>query len=168
MDGLNTLVISVIPRAEAFVWCGTSPETADGACYEANAEGLIFAALSPETASTTAALRVYAPLEGEEGDSPIRAHVGYASRVPEALRFVKAMQSLGADVVSLSIRGDEADLRTASGTRITYVLGKEEMAAGIAASAFPQLDVNDGSLMYVDLRFEGKAHFKRAVPQEAE
>ena len=159
--GLTSLLVTTLPRAEAFVWCGVAREESDGSCYSANAEGLIFAPVSAEVASTTAALRVYAPVEGQEGASPVKARIGHASRIPVALRFVKAMQILGANVVSVSFRGDEADLYTEAGTRITYVLGREEEAAGIAASVFPQLALNDGSIAYVDLRFSGKAYFKR-------
>lgn len=161
-SGLTELSITTLPRAEAFVWCGASPELADGQCYSANAEGLIFAPVAPEVASTSEALRIYAAIEGQEGDTPVKARIGYASRIPEALRFIKAMQQLGANVVSASLRTDEADLYTEAGTRITYVLGREQEAAGIAASVFPQLSLNDGSVSYVDLRFSGKAYFKRA------
>ncbi len=161
-DGLNAIRVRALPRAEAFVWCGEAPGLGDGACYSANAEGLIFAPVPPELASTTEALRVYSAIEGQEGASPVKAHIGHSSRIPEALRFVKAVQTLGADVVSIAFREDEADLYTKAGTRITYVLGREQEAAGIAASVFPQLALNDGSVQYVDLRFSGKAYFKRA------
>lgn len=155
--GLQTIAITLVPRAEAFVWCGTA-RALEHPCYSANAEGLLFA----ETATTTALLRMYGPIEGQEGESPIRGRLVHAPRVSEALRFVKAMQTLGADVAELTFREDEADLYTEAGTRITYVLGREEEAAGIAASVFPQLALNDGSIQYVDLRFSGKAYFKRA------
>ncbi len=164
--GLNTLEITTLPRAEAFVWCGASRDIVTDGCYSANAEGLIFSKISTETASTTEALKIYGAIEGQETASPIKAHIVYASRIPEALRFVKAMQSLGADIVSISFREDEADLRTSAGTRITYVLGREQEAAGIAASVFPQLQLNDGSINYVDLRFSGKAYFKRTGEAE--
>lgn len=159
--GLDTLAVSTIGRAEAYVWCGSARDLLADTCYSANAEGLIFAPVPPETASTTEALRVYGPLVAQQGDSPVRARIESAPRIPEALRFVKAMRTLGADVNALSFRGDEADLYTEAGTRITYVLGREEEAAGIAASVFPQLSLNDGSIQYVDLRFAGKAYFKR-------
>lgn len=159
-SGLTTLSISTVIRAEAYVWCGLSRDTA-GACFSANAEGLIYAPVPPETSSTTEALRVYAPIVGQQGESPVRARIENAAQIPGSLRFVKAMHTLGADVSALAFRGDEADLYTTGGTRITYVLGREEEAAGIAASAFPQLSLNDGSVQYVDLRFPGKAYFKR-------
>lgn len=166
--GLNVLSLTTQPRAEAFVWCGASPELSDGQCYSANAEGLIFAPVPLEVSSTSEALRIYAAIEGQEGATPVTARISNASRIPEALRFIKAIQTLGASVVSVSFRADEADLYTEAGTRITYVLGREQEAAGIAASVFPQLSLNDGSVSYVDLRFSGKAYFKRAneVPSE--
>ena len=168
-SGLNTLAVTTLPRAEAFLWCGVSFDASAGPCYSANAEGLIFAPVTPDIASTSEALRIYAAIEGQEGESPVTAHIGYASRIPEALRFVKAMQMLGARIDRVAFRDDEADLYTDAGTRITYVLGREQEAAGIAASVFPQLSLNDGSIRYVDLRFSGKAYFKRAeetVPEE--
>ncbi len=160
-DGLTALSLRTLPRAEAFVWCGTAPDLFTGTCYSANAEGLIFGQ-APDAATRAQPLRIYAPILGQEGDTPLRARIEYAASIPEALRFTKALQTLGADIVSLSIRGDEADLRTEGGTRITYVLGREQEAAGIAASVFPRLSLNDGSIQYVDLRFPGKAYFKRA------
>src|SRR5262249_52105520 len=86
---------------------------------------------------------------------------GEASMIPNALEFVKAIKSLGVPIVSLVIRGDEADLYAQSGTRITYVLGTEQTTATIAASAFPSLNLNDGSLEYIDLRFGDKVYFKK-------
>gem|GEM_PF-415067 len=160
-NGLNTLKVTTLPRAEAFLWCGAAPDMSDGRCYSANAEGLIFALTAPETGTTSEALKIYSEIEGQEGESPIKARISYASRIPEVLRFIKAIQTLGANVVSIALRGDEADLYTESGTRITYVLGRELEAAGTAASVFPQLSLNDGSIQYVDLRFGGKAYFKR-------
>jgi len=154
--GLTTLSVTLVPRAEAFLWCGQA-RSLESPCYSTNAEGLIFA----EAASSTELLRVYGPVEGQEGLTPIRARLSHAPRIPEALRFIKAMQTLGADVGEVAFREDEADLYTEADTRITYVLGKEEEAAGVAASVFPQLSLNDGSIQYVDLRFSGKAYFKR-------
>jgi hypothetical protein len=70
-------------------------------------------------------------------------------------------------VVAFVIRGDEADLYAQSGTRITYVLGREEVTTQVAESAFPSLNLDDGSLEYVDLRFEGKAYFKKVGSDQA-
>ena len=160
-EGLNSLSVSTLPRAEVFRWCGITPETADGTCYAANAEGLIFSIVPLEQQASTSTLKVYGPLDREPGESPIRARVAVAHRIPDVLRMIRAVESLGSNVVGLTVREDEADLYLASGTRVTYVLGREEQAAGLAASAFPQLSLNDGTLLYVDLRFDGKVYYRR-------
>ena len=173
----TSLHLKSVPRTSAFMWCGASALTPEP-CYQADAEGLVFGqvanqgALFVDAAGTGPAtstepdlgtLRIYAPLEQEPEDegTPLRAHVVGAGRLPDALRFVKAMKLLNVGIVSVEIRGDEADLYTPQGTRITYILGREVEAAALAASAFPTLKLNDGSLEYVDLRFEGKVYLKR-------
>lgn len=175
-SGFSSLSVRSVPRTSAFTWCGASalmPEP----CYNADAEGLVFAPVAgipaapfadaTTTATTTepdlSSLRIYAPLQQEEADegTPLRAHVMGAGRLPDALRFVKAMKLLNVAIVSVEIRGDEADLYTPGGTRITYILGKEVEAAALASSAFPTLSLNNGSLEYVDLRFEGKVYLKK-------
>lgn len=163
--GLTTLKVKTSSRTNAFVWCGESPALPSASCYDADAEGLIFAAHPLSVASSTATstdreLLVYGPLEGA-GESPIRAHVTYASALPGALKFIKAMRGLGADISSVTLRGDEIDLHTNAGTRITYVIGKEGEAAILAATSFPSLKLNDGSIEYIDLRFQNKVYLKR-------
>ena len=186
--GFTSISVKGVPRTSAFIWCGpTALET--GSCYEADAEGLVYAQISEtqlvafDTASTTEViaaktmpevLHIYAPLAyPEEGDgTPIRAHVVGAQQIPNILRFVKAMNLLGVRIDSVEIRADEADLYTPEGTRITYILGKEEAAAALAASSFPTLNIPSGVYLYVDLRFDGKVYVKRhageAVVEEEE
>lgn len=165
--GLTTLVLTLTPRTPVFSWCGVD-ETALGGCFSATAEGFVFAPQFDTGAPGGEILRVYAPLDRDVRDSPIRAHVIEASRIPEALRFVEALRALGIDVVSLFIRGDEADLRTASGFRITYVLGHEQDAITVATSIFPEHLRVDGEAQYVDLRFPGRAFFKREATESQE
>lgn len=161
--GLNTLTIHSVERASAFWWCGTDATVPSEQCYDTNAAGLIFQPASGFSTSSTATLRLYGTIDATTTDTfyPLGAHIQGAGTLPNALRFVKAIKGLGVNVVALSLRGDEADLYTDKHTRITYVLGKEQQAAGLAATAFPQLSVNDGSLEYVDLRFTGKVYFKK-------
>lgn len=181
--GLTSLKIGATIRASSFTWCGESVELPAPTCYEADAEGLVFReTVIPEpTASTTASssatttnglfakkaepssessLLVYGPLEGAEM-GPIRSHVTYASALPGALKFIKGMRTLGADIRSVTLRDDEIDLHTRAGTRITYVIGEEGQAAILASTAFPTINVNDGSIDYVDLRFDNKVYLKR-------
>lgn len=171
-SSLTSLSLSAVERSVAFWWCGT-PESATAAvdtCYEADAEGLIFRpALVDENASSTpsgSTLRIYANLLDATNTPqyPLRARMESLEAIPDALRFVKAMKELGVSPVSIAIRGDEADLFIPSsgrGTRITYVLGREEAAAELATAVFPTLSLTDGSVEYVDLRFSGKAYVKR-------
>jgi len=184
--GFTSIAVKNVSRTSAFMWCGESASSSTS-CYQADAEGFVFAEsglaaaakvadlMSAETAPEGVAeaapavedidmsvLRVYAPLEETEGgSSPVRAHVVGAARLPDALRFVKAVKSLGVGVVSVEIRDDEADLYTPEGTRITYILGREQQAAELAASSFPTLHIGNGGLEYVDLRFDGKVYVKR-------
>ncbi len=169
--GFTSISLKTVSRSTAFWWCGT-PENASAAnttCYEADAEGYIFRPVIAEEASTTptgSTLRIYANLaETEQGPMyPLKAHMENLDNIPDVLRFVKAMKTLGVSPVSLAVREDEADLFVPSsgrGTRITYVLGREEAAASLAAAVFPSLNLTDGSVEYVDLRFSGKAYVKR-------
>jgi len=162
----TSISVKTIERVSAFDWCGPIPDDT-APCYKSDAEGFVFASStsSPENDNATTTLktlRIYGPLtEKTTTDGPIRSHVANAAAIPNALRFERAMLSLGAIVSSLVLRSDEADLYLTSGTRITYVLGHEEQAAALAATAFPDLNLNDGSVDYVDLRFDGKVYFKK-------
>jgi hypothetical protein len=116
-----------------------------------------------DTPATAGDLRIFAPLDREvgEGISPVGARIVNHDAIPDALRFVKAIRGLNVPVSSLALRGDEADLWLSGPTRITYVLGTEEMAAQLAASVVPTLDFTNASVEYLDLRFSGKAYVKR-------
>jgi cell division septal protein FtsQ len=185
--GLDSITLKLIPRASAYMWCGTD-HAAPGPCYEADASGVIFAqatgtpALSSALVSSASSadaqaqenpassqnfipangeLAVFAPL-ATTAPSILGSAVSEAALIPPALRFARALDSLDAVAVSIQIRGDEADVYLASGTRVTYVLGQEQQAADAAAAAFPTLNLDDGSIQYVDLRFGGKAYVKKA------
>ncbi len=172
----SSLEVRTTPRAASFVWCGTTVDTPfpNGACFDADIEGLLFKAAEGTTTTSSSTepnmaqsdgsyVRVFSALDRDvaDGQSPLRAHVVSSSRIPDALKFVGAVRGLGAPVSALAIRGDEADLWIGGPTRITYVLGHEEEAAALAASALPTLKLTDGSIQYVDLRFPGKAYIKR-------
>lgn len=155
-SGFNGIEVTALPRVLAFTWCGTSVSAA-GSCYEADGEGFIFA----QSAATSSTLNIYGPLASPDSES-IGNTVAAARHVPLALQFVRSIEALGANVVSIEIRGDEADLYVGgSATRVTYVLGKEVEAAGLAASVLPTLSLTDGTIEYLDLRFPGKAYVKR-------
>lgn len=159
-EGLTTLTLTLHPRSEAFLWCAPAAEAAPLTCFRTSITGLVFAPVTELAATSSRPLLVQGPLV-DNPSSPIGATMLHAPHLPGLLRFVRAMQSLGADVESVSLREDEADLYTSGGTRITYVLGREDEAAGTAASVISQLSLNDGSILYLDLRFPDKAYFKR-------
>jgi hypothetical protein len=183
-DSLHTLSVETVARISAFLWCGAEkPLDADSRCYAADSEGLIYAYVPTvpdeiEAASTTPGvefpdiargLAVYGALVEAPTDDPVGAHVAGAARIPDALRFARALQAIGAPVASIQLRGDEADLYVVPGnTRLTYVIGREDAAYALAKASFPQLDLTGGSIDYVDLRFGGKVYYKKSAGDSAE
>jgi hypothetical protein len=187
--GLDAITLKLIPRASAYMWCGAD-HAAPGPCYETDASGVIFAQATGTLATADAApvsvastsdaasaspqnfmptngeLAVFAPL-ATTASSVLGSAVSEAALIPPALRFARALDSLDADAVSIQLRGDEADIYLASGTRVTYVLGQEQAAADAAAAAFPTLNLTDGSIQYVDLRFGGRAYVKKTGDESA-
>lgn len=164
-SGLTGITVVSSPRATAFLWCGVAKTDASGDCYEVDTDGLIFSKVDPVADSTALSkfMHVYASFDGDSLN-PLRAHVAYASALPNALRLAKALKTLQANITELVLRGDEADFYTSGGTRITYVIGREEATATLAASVFPTLHLNDGAVDYVDLRFEGKVYLRKQTP----
>lgn len=172
--GVDSIHVQAISRVRAFEWCGTHPDSAS-ACYQADAEGYLFApslqAGSPDgaIATSTPTLRVYGPISGAEADSvaPLRARLTDTFAISPALRVQRVVTSLRAEVASLYIRKDEADMTLVGGTRITYLLGEEERAAQMIVVAAGQLTLTDGSVEYVDVRFKDRIYLKRAGASEA-
>lgn len=173
---LTSIKLSGTPRAGSFIWCGTTIDAPypDGECFETDAEGFVFKpaqvststvvlSTGSSTPATSGDLRIFSPLDRElaEGESPVGLRVTRAGDIPNALRFVKAVRGLGVPVSALGLRNDEADLWLSGPTRVTYVLGREEEAAQLAASVIPTLSLTDGTIQYLDLRFRGKAYVKR-------
>ncbi|MBU0750367.1 hypothetical protein KKH15_02520 [Patescibacteria group bacterium] len=161
-SSFSSLHISMVPRISAFIWCGERIDepTENGVCFDTDAEGLVFK-MTEQGAVASSTLKIFAPLQGDITETPLRSRVIGAEHIPNALRLVKAVRSLGVSIVEVSVRADEGDLWTPNGTRITYVLGHEESAAVLASSAFPALNFDTGDLQYVDLRFEKKVYVKK-------
>ncbi len=168
----ESLSFSGMRRVTSFYWCGTSGEAfslALSSCYEADAHGVIFSPApfseteaGSSTPKTNERLRIYAPVEAvETAEYPLRAQVVGFDHLPDLLRFISAIQQLGIPVLSTEIVGDEATLFVTPETRIRYVLGREEEAARAAEAAFPSLNLLDGSIEYVDVRFGDTLYVKR-------
>jgi cell division septal protein FtsQ len=152
---LDAIRVTALGRTEAFVWCGEaySAATSTTGCYSSDAEGFLY-----QTADVPP-LPVYAALAASSTPG-IGAQIGNAGAILGMLQFDRAAATLGARVVALELNGDEANLYTSGGTRITYVAGQESAAAALAAASFRTLDLNSGSIEYVDLRFSGKVYYK--------
>jgi hypothetical protein len=177
---LNSISVASIPREQAFVWCGVVyapapvipvtasstqllPASPTSSCYSADGQGVIFASLVNGPLISPDFLSIYAPLESSADNiaSPLGASISQAHSLSNVLQFIKILKSLGAPIVTVAIRGDEVDFFTQNHTRITYVLGREEMARQLAESSFSSLSPGDGSLEYIDLRFDGKVYSKK-------
>jgi len=89
-----------------------------------------------------------------------------AEKLPEAFNFARQLSTLGTPVISVSISDTAVDDLLKSGTHIFYVLGHEQTAFTALVSAKDKLNLADGSLDYVDLRFDGKMYLKRTGGRE--
>ncbi len=159
-NGLTGLSIKVNERVAIARWCGLAPTAGvEEYCYVFDANGFIFGTAATTT-ETVNAFTLYAPLEGD-AQEPLRATLANADSLPGAFDFARELKTLGSPVVRVIIRGDEVDDMLASGTRITYVLGNEQNAFTALVSARDNLNLTDGSVEYVDLRFGGKMYLKK-------
>lgn len=184
--GLTGLIVRVSARTAVGRWCGLAPTAGvTPYCYLFDPNGFVYAALpdplgieaslvdatsTPEMSSSTPPIAVeprfpeaatinpfilYAPLEGDRQE-PLGATIARASELPDAFNFARKMEAR-----ALIIRGDEADIILESGTRLTYVLGREQDAFSALQSAQASLNLKNGSIDYVDLRFPGKVYLKK-------
>lgn len=159
-DGLTGLSIKVNDRTPVARWCGLAPTTGvDEYCYVFDVSGYIFAAAATSSQMMNR-FALYAPLTGDTLE-PLRATIARAEKLPATFDFARQLGTLGSQVTQVIIRGDEVDDMLTSGTRVTYVLGNEQNAFTALVSAQSNLNVADGSLEYVDLRFDGKVYLKK-------
>lgn len=182
-NGLNGLSVKVSDRIAIARWCGDSPVTMRpepiatssrqglaasttesfdiSKCLVFDANGFLYAS-GPETAFVNP-FAVYEPLGGDLATTSllIGKILPNAYRFPAAFDLARQLTTLGSPVATVVFRGDEVDMYLKSGTRVTYVLGSEGGAYTALTSAHDSLDLADGSIDYVDLRFDGKVYVKR-------
>lgn len=168
--GFSTMEIRIAPRTAVGLWCGLAPtEGVVPYCYLYDPNGFVYAAVPEADASSTAPLpppdtlnpfALYAPLVGD-AQEPLGATIARAAQLPDALAFGRRLGDLGSPVTAMVVRSDEVDDALASGTRVTYVIGHEQEAYSALVSAQKDLNLTDGSLEYVDLRFAGKVYLKK-------
>lgn len=160
-NGFTGLSVKVNSRVPIARWCGASPQVTTNGCYFFDAKGFIYMAVNTAVGSSTPlnSFMVYESFANE--NSPIGATLPNATDLPSAFDFARQLSTLGSPVISISFRNDEVDDYLASGTRITYVLGDEQNAFTALMSARANLNLADGSLEYVDVRFDGKVYSKK-------
>jgi cell division septal protein FtsQ len=166
MTGLSIVVQDRVPIAR---WCASTSNVArfDLAtssarsnlatdCYLFDANGFIFATTSP--LQTINSFVVFSSLGSTT--NPVGSTLPNADKLPTAFNFARQLSSFGATVSSIVFRGDEVDDYVTDGTRITYVLGDEQNAFTELSSARNNFNLSDGSVEYIDLRFDGKIYIK--------
>mgnify|MGYP001581519731 CR=1 FL=1 len=180
-NGLTGISIKTTDRTPIARWCGLSPTRFDlnasssrsnlvGAhgsdeyCYVFDANGYVYAAAA-STTETVNSFSLYASLVGDTQE-PLRATLVRADQLPATFDFARQLATLGSPVTKVILRDDEVDDILASGTRITYILGHENNAYNALVSARDNFDLADGSVEYVDLRFDGKVYLKKKVDSE--
>lgn len=168
-NGFTGISIKVDYRVPIARWCGSSPETRFdlnatssksnlvSACYLFDTSGFIYATTSP-----TQPINPFILYEAFVGStSPIGTTLPSAEKLPATFDFARQLATFGSSVTSIAIHDDEVDDILVSGTRITYVLGHEQDAFTALVSAHNNFNLTDGSVDYVDLRFDGKVYLKK-------
>ncbi len=165
-ETVTKLAVSLHERVGVAKWCGVMRLSEIGPCYLFDASGYIYM----EQASTSATLNPFAVYSAlEDGGSPPRGNtLKDAESLPAVFEFARTVASFGSAAAVVAIREDEVDVELESGTMLTYVRGDEQGAYANLISAKNNLNLADGSLTYVDLRFPGKVYLKRADGSESE
>ncbi len=170
--GLSSVSIKVDTRVPIARWCGFAPAAAENAsttpaepptpaCYLFDASGFVYATAS-DAIQPINAFSVYEPLSGRTASSsPLGVTLPNVGKLPAAFDFARQLGTFGSPVMTIVFRADEIDDYLKSGTRITYVLGNEQNAFTALTSASGNLNLADGSIEYVDLRFDGKVYLKK-------
>lgn len=163
--GLTGLSVRTDPRTAVAHWCGTvfggvsTSTESQSTCYVFDSSGFIFAHTATST-ETINPISVYASLQGDVVE-PLRATIASADKLSASFDFARQLGTLGSSVSTIVFHEGEVDQYLLSGTRISYVLGNEQNAYTALRSARATLNLSDGSLLYVDLRFDGKVYLKR-------
>lgn len=160
--GFTGLSIRVTNRAPIAAWCGAAPltsttsEVAHEACYFFDASGVLYATTTATVPVNT--FRFYEPIRTQ---SALMSVLPHAATLPSLFDFARQLSTFDTMVERIVIRDSEVDMYLASGTRITSVLGEEQQAYAALVSAQSSLNLADGSLEYVDVRFGGKVYAKK-------
>ncbi len=183
-SSLTSISIKVDYRVPIARWCGSTDSgqasssqvvLSDENCYVFDSSGVIYA-VAATTTETINTFMLYAPLDSPRQSSeqatrdeppvvsvvePLRAHIKGAEKLSATFDFARRLATFGSPVASIAISGDEVNHTLVSGTRVTYVLGNEQNAFTALVSSRENINFTDGSVDYVDLRFDGKVYLKK-------
>lgn len=167
-DGLSGISLKVNERVPIARWCGVSFEAFAGeGCYLFDANGFVYATTTPSDEAGLSAEKTLTPfiLFGtliDDGVSPIGSTLKNADEFPAVFDFARQVGSSGSPIRAIVIRNDEVDFFiSATGARITYLLGDAQNAFTALVSAKDTVNLSDPNLSYIDLRFSGKIYLKK-------
>ncbi|MDP2655655.1 MAG: hypothetical protein Q8P17_03970 [bacterium] len=165
-NGFTGISIKADYRVPIARWCGMSKTIGvEEYCYFFDTDGFIYSATTDSTGSPQAtqpinSFVVYEALTSADAE-PIGSTLPFAKDFPAIFDFARQLSTFGSSVISVSIHDGEVDNILASGTRVTYVLGREQDAFTALVSARNNFNLADGSVDYLDLRFDGKVYLKK-------
>lgn len=166
-EGLTSLSIRVDYRAPVARWCGSGRGTtteaiaglpSSGNCYFFDASGVLYA-----SATDQKTIHPFVVFTSLPGPILIGSTLPHAEQLPVTFDVARKVSTYGTSVVSINIGQDEVTLTLASGTRIMYLLGIEETAVTALISARRYMNLADGSIEYIDLRFPGTVYVKKVI-----
>src|SRR3989344_2394509 len=158
-NGLTGISIKIDYRVPVARWCGISKTIGvDEYCYLFDTDGLIYSAST--TSQPINPFVVYEALTSADAE-PIGSTLPFAKDFPAIFDFARQLSTLGSPAISVSIHDGEVDNILVSGTRVTYVLGREQDAFTALVSSRDNFNLADGSVDYIDLRFGGKVYLKK-------
>lgn len=159
-QGFTGLEVALHTRTPVARWCGeaSSVDTA-AACYFFDADGFIYEAAETSSSTPLHSFALFSPLSA--GTEPLRNTLTHHEALPNLFDFARKLADVGGVVRAIALSGDEATLEFASGTRLIYVLGTEEATYTDLVSAGNHLNLESGTLEYLDLRFPGKVYLKK-------
>ncbi len=190
-SGGATLRVTVTDRVALARWCGADSTPTFQQCYVFDPSGFLFATTSPlirqaaSVASSTAtsslpmqvaavAMAPVSSVAGKPLDSyvvyeplatstagPIGATLPNAAAFPEVFSFAQQLTPFGSEVRTIAIKNGEVDDTLASGTVVKYLLADASRALSALTAARQDINLADGSIEYVDLRFNGKVYVKK-------
>ncbi|HQT83202.1 MAG TPA: hypothetical protein PLW99_03575 [Candidatus Paceibacterota bacterium] len=166
-DGFSGLSIRVDERVPIARWCGAPPDSSSAPatstpavadCYLFDASGFVYAT----STSDVRPVNSFILYEGSATSSePVGETLPDAAKLPAAFDFARQLAPFGSPATSVVITNDEVRDYLASGTYLTYVLGDEQHAYAALSSAQADFNLADGSVDYLDLRFDGKVYLKK-------